>query len=79
MNPIIYKHTMDSLKSFLTKGGSIQGLLSQTPMQNPLLSNLIDMAKQGNIQGVESFARNIYKEQGRDFDKEFAEFKNMFK
>lgn len=67
MNPI------DLLKSFLTKSGSTQFL------QNPLWSNLIDMAKQGNIQGVESFARNIYKEQGRDFDKEFAEFKNMFK
>ena len=27
------------------------------------------------MQNVESFARNLFKEQNRDFDAEFAEFK----
>lgn len=44
---------------------------------NPLFSNLIDMAEKGNQKGVEQFARNFLKEQGRDFDKEFAQFKQL--
>lgn len=46
---------------------------------NPVINNLIKMGKEGNTQGIENFARNMMKEQGRDFDKEFSEFKNMFK
>lgn len=45
---------------------------------NPMLRNLINMAQQGNSKGVEDFARNYLKEQGRDFDTEFANFKNQF-
>ena len=30
------------------------------------------------MQNVESFARNLFKEQNRDFDAEFAEFKKNF-
>lgn len=44
---------------------------------NPMLRNLINMAQQGNSKGVEDFARNYLKEQGRDFDTEFANFKNQ--
>lgn len=46
---------------------------------NPILNNLVKMAEQGNISGVEQFARNLMKEQGRDFDKELEMFKNYFK
>lgn len=46
---------------------------------NPMLGNLIKMAREGNTKGVEDFARNIYKERGKDFDKEFAEFMKSFK
>lgn len=42
--------------------------------QNPMILNLINMAKQGNSKGVEDFARNLFKERGKDFDKEFGEF-----
>ena len=45
---------------------------------NPIFSNLIDMAEKGDSKGVETFARNMMKEQGRDFDKEMNDFKNMF-
>ena len=44
---------------------------------NPMLQNLVNMAQQGNTKGVEEFARNYMKEQGRDFDTEFANFKNQ--
>lgn len=46
---------------------------------NPIFSNLIDMANKGDTKGVENFARNYMKSQGKDFDQEFNNFKNMFK
>ena len=46
---------------------------------NPMIKNLVKMANSGNTQGIEEFARNYYKEQGKDFDKEFSEFMDNFK
>lgn len=45
---------------------------------NPMLKNLVEMAKNGDEKGVEEFARNIYKQQGRDFDKEFTDLMSNF-
>ena len=45
---------------------------------NPMLKNLVEMAEKGDTKGVENFARNFYAQQGRDFDKEFNNFKSMF-
>lgn len=50
-----------------------------TKNNNPMMTNLKKMADEGNSQGVETFARNLFKEQGRDFDKEFQEFMGQFK
>ena len=52
-------------------------MLSQN--NNPIFKNLIDMANKGDSKGVEEFARNYMKSQGKDFDKEFNNFKEMFK
>ena len=46
---------------------------------NPMIKNLVEMANSGNKQGIEEFARNYYKEQGKDFDKEFSNFMDNFK
>lgn len=46
---------------------------------NPMIKNLVEMAEKGDSQGVENFARNLYAQQGRDFDKEFGEFMKNFK
>ena len=46
---------------------------------NPMLKNLVEMAEKGDSKGIEEFARNLYKEQGRDFDEEFSQFTNNFK
>lgn len=45
---------------------------------NPIFANLIEMANKGDTKGLEQFARNYMKEQGRDYDKEFNDFKSMF-
>ena len=50
-------------------------MLSQN--NNPIFKNLIDMANKGDTKGVENFARNYMKEQGKDFDQEFNNFKDM--
>lgn len=46
---------------------------------NPMLNNLKEMANNGNKKGVEDFARNLFKQQNRDFDKEFKEFMENLK
>lgn len=46
---------------------------------NPMINNLKEMAEKGDNEGIQNFARNYFKEQGRDFDKEFNEFMSNFK
>lgn len=46
---------------------------------NPMFRDLIQKAQKGDKQSVENFARNICKERGIDFDKEFANFMSNFK
>lgn len=46
---------------------------------NPVFKDLLIKAQKGDKQGVETFARNICKERGIDFDKEFASFMKNFK
>ena len=46
---------------------------------NPMIKNLVEMAEKGDTTGVENFARNILKEQGRDFDAEMNDFMKNFK
>lgn len=46
---------------------------------NPVFNNLIDMANKNDIEGIKKFGQNLFKEQNRDFDKEFNDFMNTFK
>lgn len=74
MNPI------QMLQSFLGRGMSPQQIINQmSGNKNPMITNLMNMMQTGDSKGVEDFARNIFKEKGRDFDKEFGEFKKNFK
>lgn len=45
---------------------------------NPMAKNVLDMARSGDVTGIEQFGRNIAKERGVDFDQAFANFKNQF-
>ena len=73
MNPI------QMLQNFIMKGFSPQKIVEQMAGSNPMMSTLIKMANAGDTSGVENFARNMFKEKGRDFDKEFSEFRSKFK
>lgn len=72
---------LNLMKAFMQGGNSPQDLLKTMVANNnnPLLQNVIKMANNGDTEGVENFARNIFKNQGRDFDKEFGEFMKNFK
>lgn len=70
---------INMIKSLMGKGNTPQKIVQQMTGNNPMLSNLMQMAQTGDTKGVETFARNLYKEQGRDFDKEFSQFMSNFK
>lgn len=73
-------NSMEMIKTIMSNKNPqqvIQNMISNNT--NPMLNNLINMAQNGDTKGVENFARNIFKEKGRDFDKEFSEFMSNFK
>lgn len=69
---------IEMIKMMMSKGNPSQ-MFQKMAGSNPVVVNLINMAQQGNSKGVEEFARNFYKERGKDFDKEFGEFMKNFK
>ena len=46
---------------------------------NPMLLNLMQLAQKGDNAQIEQFARNFFKERGRDFDAEFEVFAKRFR
>lgn len=73
MNP------MNIIKQYMMQGFTPQGILNRLNITNPILNNVVSMAKNGDTKGVENFARNICKQKGLDFDVEFDKFKNTLK
>ena len=49
--------------------------LQQNMGGTPMGDQLIQMANKNDTNGIEQFARNYFKQQGIDFDTEFAAFK----
>ena len=54
----------------------VMNMIKNTMGSNPMVKNLKNKKKKGDNKGVENFARNIMKEKGMDFDKEFNTFMN---
>ena len=77
MNP------MQMLQILMKKGNNPQQMAEQMIQSmggnNPMLGNLMQLAKNGNTKNIEQFARNICKSKGIDFDKEFSSFMSNFK
>ena len=51
----------------------LEGRMSNTPLGQ----NLLQMAKNNDTKGIEQVVRNLSKQQGVDFDTEFAAFCKM--
>lgn len=71
MNPM-------QLIQMIRNGQNPQNMLIQALRQqgnNPMTENLINMIQNNDKAGLEQLARNLAQSQGKDFDKEFASFK----
>ena len=73
MNPL------QMIKLAMSGGKNPQEIVKQMIRNNnnPIIQNLVKMAENGDYQGVENVARNMFKEQGRDFDVEIKDFQNL--
>ncbi len=65
------------------RGGNPQQFIQQIMgnnqiMSNPMAKNVIDMAQNGNMQGIEQMARNLCKEKGLDADQVMQQIKSGF-
>ena len=56
----------------------VMGMLQKRANENPLFANILSLAQQGNTAEIENIVRNMAKERGINFDKEFNSFKQMF-
>ena len=73
-NPIQFMNMLKGIKN--PKEAVINMIKSNN---NPMFKNLVEMAEKGQNDKIEEFARNLFREQNRDFDKEFGEFMKNFK
>lgn len=53
----------------------IMSVLEQQGQNNPFYQNLMSLAQNGNKAELEKIARNMFKERGLDYDKEFSAFR----
>ena len=53
-------------------------LLESQMKGSPMGDNLIKLAREGNSAEIEKIARNLARQRGMDFDKEFQAFKQRF-
>ena len=67
------------LISFLKKNSNpqqcVMNMLKEQSGNNPMLQNLLKLAEQGKTKEIVQIAKNTFKEQGRDFEKEFSDFR----
>lgn len=47
--------------------------------QNPQLKGVWELFKTGDVKSLESQVKEMFRNNGRDFDKEFSEFMSNFK
>ena len=53
-------------------------ILNQQAMNNPMYANLSELIKTNQTSKIEDVARNLAKERGIDFDKEFMNFRRTY-
>lgn len=73
-NPLQFMNMLKGIKN--PKEAVINMIKSNN---NPMLKNLVEMAEKGENDKIEEFARNLYAQQGKNFDKEFNDFMSNFR
>lgn len=76
MNPMEQMQKMGAmLKAMKNPEQAVLQMLGNNT--NPAAKNVLRMVQNGDMSGVEQFARNVVSEQGKDFDAEISNFKDM--
>ena len=73
INPIQLIQAMKNPQAFMQ-----QMMNNSQIMQNPIAKNAMEMAQNGNMQGIEQMARNLCKEKGLNADDVFNQIKSRF-
>ena len=73
------KNPIQMIKTYMGMNSPEQIIYQMMGKSNPMVNNLIQMAKSGDSKQLENFARNYCKERGVNFDKEFSSFMSNFK
>lgn len=73
------KNPIQMIKTYMGMNSPEQIIYQMMGKSNPMVNNLIQMAKSGDSKQLENFARNYCKERGRDFDTDFKQFMSNFK
>lgn len=69
---------MQMIKSSKNPQAFVLNLLEQQAGNNPLLKNLLTLARQGKTADIQAIAENMCKERGVDFNSAFSSFKSSF-
>lgn len=56
----------------------VMNMLQEKAQGNPMFANMVDLARRGDTQSIEGIVRNMARERGIDFDKEFNSFRQTF-
>lgn len=73
MNPLQFVQAMRNPQEFM------QNIMNNNEiMKNPMAKNAMEMAQNGNMQGIEQMARNLCKEKGLNADDVFNQIKSRF-
>ena len=73
INPMQLVQAMKNPQAFMQ-----QMMNNSQIMQNPMAKNAMEMAQNGNMQGIEQMARNLCKEKGLNADDVFNQIKSGF-
>lgn len=57
----------------------VMQMIGKMGNSNPMINNLVELAKNGKNMDIEQFAKNICKSKGIDFDTEFNSFMSNFR
>lgn len=68
---ILNQNTIITLLKQGNPRAAAQQLIQTRYANDPLMQQVFQMGVNGNIQGLEQFARQYFSQQGRDFDAEF--------
>ena len=57
----------------------IQSMFGDMINKNPMLTNMMNLAKNNDAEGVRNIANNLFSSQNRDFNREFSDFMSNFR